>query len=143
MQLPYLLLVALAASTPTLALPASSISMTASTPQWTIKSFRRVCNAAEASCAYSYSIDTHVSPIRACSYTITGNTASRASYGNIKCGGYTVSSSWSGQFGQGKGFQTLAMTNGRVIVYPAYTDKQLVGGKVVSPDQSYQPQNLP
>ncbi|MCJ1275197.1 hypothetical protein MMC21_002998, partial [Puttea exsequens] len=87
--------------------------MVASTPQWTVVSFKRTCNPPDSSCAYSYSIDTHISAATPCSYTATGSPASRASYNNVKCGGYTISSSWSGQFGAGNGFQTLAVTNGK------------------------------
>lgn len=123
--------------------PAADKSMMAATTQWTIQSFVRTCNSANTSCKYAYSIDPHTGTVTPCSYTATGNPASRASYNNVKCGAYTISSGWSGQFGAGNGFQTLAITDGKVIVYPAYTDKQLVNGQVVSPDQSYAPQNLP
>ncbi|KAI4174436.1 MAG: hypothetical protein LQ343_002373 [Gyalolechia ehrenbergii] len=124
--------------------PASSLSMmAAAAPQWTIKSFLRTCNAANTSCTYSYSIDTHAGAATPCTYTVTGNPAARASYNNVQCGTFTISSNWSGQFGPDNGFQTLAVVQGRTIVYPAYTDKQLVNGQVVSPDQSYAPQNLP
>ena len=120
----------------------------ASGPQWTIRSFKRTCNSADTSCGYVYGIDTHAAPVTQCSYTVTGNPAagnptSRASYNNVKCGSYTISSNWSGQFGPCNGFQTLAITNGKVIVYPAYKDTELAGGKTVTPDKSYQPQNLP
>ena len=137
------LLLALFASSFSLAAPTSKSIRESSTPQWTIESFTRTCNTNDTSCAYNYSIDTHTAPATPCSYNVTGNPASRASYGNVSCGVYTISSSWSGQFGDGNGFQTLAVTDGKVIVYPGYTDKQLVNGQVVSPDQSYAPQSLP
>lgn len=144
MHLQTLLVAAMAAALPVLSAPATEKSMMATTaPQWMIKSFVRTCNSANTSCNYSYSIDTHTASATPCAYTISGNPASRASYNNIKCGPYTISSGWSGQFGENNGFQTLAVTNGQVIVYPAYSDKQLVNGQVVTPDQSYAPQNLP
>lgn len=142
MHLNALLLTGLAAAL-TAAAPLEKSMMASSTPQWTIESFKRTCNDANTSCDYSYSIDTHTAAPTPCSYTVTGNPAARASYNNVQCGPYTVSSSWSGQFGEGNGFQTLAVTDRTVIIYPAYTDKQLVNGQVVSPDQSYTPQNLP
>ncbi|KAL8673949.1 MAG: hypothetical protein Q9168_001644 [Polycauliona sp. 1 TL-2023] len=124
--------------------PANAVSMMASAAsQWTIKSFVRTCNAANTSCKYSYSIDTHAGAPTPCTYTVTGNPAARASYNNVQCGAYVVSSSWSGQFGPNQGFQTLAVVTGRTIIYPAYKDSQLANGVVVSPDQSYAPQNLP
>ncbi|GKU14751.1 unnamed protein product [Fusarium langsethiae] len=64
--------------------------------------------------------------------------------GPVKCGDYTVTSGWSGQFGPGNGFTTFSVVSSkRQIVWPAYTDKQVQGGKVVKPDQSYTPANLP
>ncbi|KAL8655509.1 MAG: hypothetical protein Q9226_003020 [Calogaya cf. arnoldii] len=124
--------------------PATAVSMmAATTPQWTIKTFIRICNHENTSCNYSFSIDTHVGAATPCSYTVHGNPAARATYNNVQCGACIISSTWSGQFGPNDGFQTLAVVQGRTIVYPAYTDNQLANGKVVSPDQSYSPQNLP
>lgn len=71
-----------------------------------------------------------------------GSPANRESYTSIRCGKFTVSSAWSGQFGAGNGFTTLAVTDDESIVFPAYTDKQVVNGVAVSPDQSYAPQDL-
>ncbi|KAL8884189.1 MAG: hypothetical protein Q9215_007707 [Flavoplaca cf. flavocitrina] len=124
--------------------PASSLSMMASAdPQWTISSFLRTCNAPDTSCTYSFSIDTHAGAATPCTYTVGGGPASRAAYNSIQCGPFFISSTWSGQFGPNEGFQTLAVVQGRTIVYPAYLDRQLVNGRVVSPDQSYAPQSLP
>lgn len=36
----------------------------------------------------------------------------------------------------------LLLTDYSLITYPSYTDVQLVNGHVVTPDQSYKPQNL-
>ncbi|KAL8812521.1 MAG: hypothetical protein Q9223_001003 [Gallowayella weberi] len=124
--------------------PATEVSMmAAAAPQWTIKSFVRTCDTANTSCNYSFNIDTHAGATTPCTYAVTGDPAARASYNNVECSAFTISSTWSGQFGPNNGFQTLAVVNGRTIVYPAYTDNQLVDGRVVSPDQSYTPQNLP
>ena len=77
---------------------------------------------------------------------VTGSPASRQKAGGPgKCGAYTVTSGWSGQFGEGNGFTTLSVVDQakKLIVWPAYTDKQLAGGKVVKPDQAYAPTKLP
>ncbi|KAK3710709.1 hypothetical protein LTR37_010128 [Vermiconidia calcicola] len=112
--------------------------------QWTIGNFKRACGPADKQCTLTYNIKANDgSPTAKCSYQVTGSPASRASYSNVKCGAYTVSSSWSGQFGAGKGFTTMSVVKGNLIAYPSYTDKQLQGGTVVKPDQSYTPQNLP
>ena len=74
---------------------------------WTMEAFTRTCPNA-GSCKYAYSIydGTTTTP---CSYTIKVANASTASYGPETCGAFTITSSWSGQFGPGNGFQTLAV----------------------------------
>ncbi|KAH0422593.1 small secreted protein [Colletotrichum kahawae] len=119
-----------------------SVSMMAAVPEWTIEKFTRSCNAEDTSCDYSFSINTHTADATACAFTTTGSPASRAA-SNAKCGAYTVTSGWSGQFGPDAGFTTFSVTDQKLIVWPAYTDKQLVNGQAVNPDQSYAPQNLP
>jgi len=76
---------------------------------------------------------------------VNGNPATQANFNGITCGGYTVSGGWSGQFGPGNGFTTLAVVNNakRQIAYPAYTDSELASGKPVTPNRSYPVQNLP
>ncbi|KAI1847499.1 hypothetical protein JX265_000749 [Neoarthrinium moseri] len=113
-------------------------------PNWTITSMKRVCNAADTSCTWTFGIDTHLSAATPCSFTVTGSPASQTSNTGSTCGAYTVSSGWSGQFGPGNGFTTLAVVDNtrRKIAFPAYTDKQLAGGAVVTPDQSYPASSL-
>lgn len=70
--------------------------------------------------------------------------ASKINGGPAKCGTFTITSGWSGQFGADKGFTTVSVVSSKKqIVYPSYTDKQLAGGKVVKPDQKYSPASLP
>ncbi|KAI0004382.1 small secreted protein [Xylariaceae sp. FL0662B] len=128
---------ALAAPTPA----AEVKSAMADAPQWTIESMKRECNTEDTSCTWSFGINTHLAPATPCSFTITGSPASRTdSTGNI-CGDYTVSTGWSGQFGEGNGFTTLSVIDWgkRLITWPAYTDKQLANGVVVTPDLSFPP----
>ncbi|MCJ1321721.1 hypothetical protein MMC15_007066 [Xylographa vitiligo] len=109
-----------------------------SSSSWTMEAFTRTCPNA-GSCKYAYSIydGTTTTP---CSYTIKVANASTASYGPETCGAFTITSSWSGQFGPGNGFQTLAVKGEGYIIYPGYTDKQLTSGTTVTPDQKYTPQ---
>ncbi|KAK3379050.1 hypothetical protein B0T24DRAFT_144615 [Lasiosphaeria ovina] len=138
------------AATTALAAPAlssradGSVSAMAAVPQWTIKSFTRSCNAADTSCNVSFGVDTHLAAVTNCAYTVTGSPASQATTGGISCGPYTVSSGWSGQFGPGNGFTTWAVVDQaqRLIVWPAYQDRELVNGVAVTPDKSYAPQNI-
>lgn len=142
MQLTNSLLLATIAATTALAAPtpANVKSMALATVDWTIESFLRTCT--DTSCDISFSVN-FVTATTPCSYSVTGNPADDASYSNIKCGVFTISSGWSDQFGAGNGFTTLAVTDGINIVYPAYTDTQLASGQVVTPDQSYPVQALP
>ena len=102
---------------------------------WTVQSFLRTCDAADTQCNYSFTLNS--GSLTPCSYSVTGSPASHASYNNIACGSYVVSSNWSDQFGVDAGFSTLAITDKTSIIFPAYTDKQLASGQVVTPDQSY------
>lgn len=108
---------------------------------------KRTCNNDDSSCAWSFTINAGGAK-QACSYNVKkdGKTpASRSPQKGVNCGDYTVTSGWSGQFGPGNGFTTLSVVNNpkKLIAWPAYTGKQLVNGKVVTPDQSYPVQHLP
>jgi hypothetical protein len=147
MKLASLLSIALVATGTSLAAPEpEEVSMMAAGSTWTIHNFKRTCNKkiAPTLCNYSFSVIPHDGTgITKCHYKVSGTPASRAAYGPVKCGPYTISSTWSDVFGVKNGFQTLAVIRKKRIIYPAYTDKQLKAGKVVKPDQSYTPQKLP
>ncbi|KAL0255060.1 hypothetical protein SLS55_009587 [Diplodia seriata] len=146
MQFTTALLGLLAASTTAFAAPADLEAklMTAVASKWTVTDFTRSCNGGDTSCHVSFGVNRNDgSAVQKCSYDVTGAPASKASYNSVACGAYTISSGWSGQFGADAGFSTLAVTDAKQIIYPAYTDKQLVNGQVVKPDQSYAPQALP
>lgn len=136
MQFTTAILAALAAAT-SLAAPAELTAR--ADPSWTIVGLKRVCDTADTTCTWSFKIDTHLAAATTCSFTTKGKPASQAAGGPANCGSFTVTSGWSGQFGPGNGFTTLAIKNNanNKIIWPGYTDKQLVGGKVVSPDQSF------
>jgi hypothetical protein len=145
MQLTTILLAAaVTAGTIAAPAPASAKSMMANVAEWTIERMVRTCNAANTSCKWSFSIDTHTANPTPCQFTVTGSPASQAPANGVHCGVFTVSSGWSGQFGPGNGFTTLSVVDysGKLIVWPAYTDKQLANGVVVTPDQSYAPATL-
>ncbi|KAL4927988.1 uncharacterized protein BDV17DRAFT_265103 [Aspergillus undulatus] len=145
LSLTTLLLTALSASS-ALAAPAPSPakSMMVSNSQWTIESLKRICNKADTKCTWTFGIETGAGSTD-CTYVVEGSPASQVNGGPKKCGAYTITSGWSDQFGADAGFTTLSVVNNdsRQIVWPAYTDKQLAGGKVVKPDQSYTPSVLP
>ncbi|GAW13711.1 hypothetical protein ANO14919_031000 [Xylariales sp. No.14919] len=111
----------------------------AAIPDWTIKGIKRVCNAADTSCTWSFGINTNTGAAdTACKFAITGTPASHSdTVGTKDCGAFSVTAGWSGQFGPG--FTTLAVHNNAngQIAWPAYTDAELAGGKVVSPDKSW------
>ncbi|KAK7703165.1 hypothetical protein SLS57_011049 [Botryosphaeria dothidea] len=147
MQFTTLFLGALAAASSVVAAPVDNLEaklMTAVASQWTVTDFTRNCNQGDTSCHISFGVNRNDgSAVQKCAYDVNGQPASRASYNSVACGVYTISSGWSGQFGEGNGFSTLAVTDKKQIIYPAYTDKQLVNGQTVKPDQSYAPQALP
>jgi hypothetical protein len=125
-----------------------SISMTAAVPEWTIESLTRVCHPSNTFCSWNFNVNTHLAPATVCSFTVQAQPPKPASHSDgsgFVCGPYTISSGWSGQFGPENGFTTLSIVDWskRLIVWPAYTDKQVAGGTAVAPDQSYAPQTLP
>ncbi|KAI0884671.1 uncharacterized protein GGS22DRAFT_145568 [Annulohypoxylon maeteangense] len=131
---------------------AAPISMAApNAAQWTIESLKRTCDDGDKTCVWTFNINTGeegVSATSVDSYTVNATDsapASRAIGQAQKFGNFTVTSTWSGQFGEGEGFTTMSVIDYAkgLIVYPAYKDTQLVNGQVVSPDQSYPVQNLP
>ncbi|KAL1853322.1 putative tRNA-splicing endonuclease subunit tsp-1 [Paecilomyces lecythidis] len=147
MQLTRFLLTAVFASSAVLAAPAPAPgkSMMAADSQWTITSLKRICNEPNTSCTWTFGIDTGSGNPTACTYVVDATNASEANGGPSDCGDFTITSGWSGQFGPGNGFTTLSVVDNplRQIIWPAYTDKQLAGGNVVTPDQSYTPAALP
>ncbi|KAK7425915.1 hypothetical protein QQZ08_007629 [Neonectria magnoliae] len=138
-------LIALLSATGAFAAPAANTkSMMAAGNQWTIQDLSRVCNTADTTCTWNFKIFPGSGAATACKYVISGAGASKKNGGPSKCGNFQITSGWSGQFGADKGFTTLSVVStGKHIIYPAYTDKQLAGGKVVKPDQSYTPAALP
>ncbi|OQD68850.1 hypothetical protein PENDEC_c030G04954 [Penicillium decumbens] len=146
MQITQILLsTALFASSAVMAAPTAAKSMMAAGPEWTIKNMTRTCIPSNTECTWSFGIQPGTTVATACTYGVKATNASQASGGPISCGAYTITSGWSGQFGEGNGFTTLSVVNDetRQIIWPAYTDKQLADGEVVKPDQSYAPAALP
>lgn len=148
MQLTNTLVASLVAASAAVAAPApGEVSMMAAVPKWTIENMKRVCDKADKLCTWTFGINTHQGPTTACKHAVqatNGVGASRSNGGPLTCGRYTVTSGWSGQFGEGRGFTTLSVVDyeKRLITFPAYTDNQVNKGNV-KPDQSYAPQNLP
>ncbi|MCJ1327013.1 hypothetical protein MMC10_003679 [Thelotrema lepadinum] len=136
MQLSFLTLTSLAATA--LSLPALQPRAT----EWTIASYTRTCAADDSTCSYSYSINLNDdSAATQCNYSVPAAPpapASQTSYG-VTCGSFVISSGWSDYFGPGNGFTTLAVKVNGNIIYPAYSDAEVVNGTAVTPDKSYAP----
>lgn len=122
---------------------AEAVSMMAQATTWTITGAKRVIDAADTTATWTFGIN-NGQTTTACTEVVTGSPASQSKGGPATCGQYTVTSDWSGQFGPGNGFTTFAVVDyaAGLIVYPAYTDKQVQAGTVVTPDQSYTPSKL-
>ena len=128
--------------------PAAEVKSMAAQATWTVEDMKRVCDKSDTSCTWTFGVNAGSAGKNTCTFTVkkSGNVvASRAPNKGSKCGPYTITSGWSGQFGEGQGFTTLSVVNQgkKQIAWPAYTDKQLAGGKVVKPNQSYPVQALP
>ncbi|KAI1655745.1 hypothetical protein F4813DRAFT_391320 [Daldinia decipiens] len=126
---------------------AQPLSMAANAAQWTITGLSRAVDAADTSSDWTFGIDNGAG-VTAVKYTVKsagGAPATRSNGGPVTVGDFTITSGWSGQFGDDKGFTTFSVVDNakRQIVYPSYTDAQLKSGQVVTPDQSYPVQNLP
>ena len=119
----------------------TAVDARAAIPDWVIENFTRVCTPGDAACAVSFTINTQNGAAETpCAYQVNGNSAGRKEVNGITCGAYKVSSAWSGQFGPENGFTTWAVVNEgqRLLVWPAYTDKELAQGPV-TPNRSYTP----
>ncbi|KAK7951356.1 uncharacterized protein PG986_007084 [Apiospora aurea] len=143
----YTSLVSALFATAALAAPTASKSMMAS-GEWTIESLKRTCNAEDTSCDWEFKINTNTPgvAVQTCKVTAKGKPASQTDVKEPQwCGPYRVTTGWSDQFGKDNGFTTLAVVNEskKLIVYPAYQDKQLKNGVPVVPDQKYTPAALP
>ncbi|KEY71716.1 hypothetical protein S7711_02945 [Stachybotrys chartarum IBT 7711] len=147
MQLTNVFFATLLAATSAVAAPTpADVSMMAAAPEWIIKDLKRICNSADTQCTWTFAINPQNAKATDCTYVVKGTKASQAlAAGPVTCGNYQVTSGWSGQFGPGNGFTTLSVvdTKQRLIVWPAYTDNELAGGKTVSPNKKYAPAALP
>jgi hypothetical protein len=144
------------------AAPAAADTQSASAAtEWVITGLSRACNAGDTECTWRFGIQTSATANTACEYKTVaagGRPASKALAGGPAgtCGippgqpgsvdgVFTVTSGWSDQFGADHAFTTLSVVNNgrREIVYPAYTDAQVAGGRVVSPNLSFPVYVLP
>jgi hypothetical protein len=143
MQLTNLLVATLFAASSAVAAPApADVSMMAADPEWIIQSLKRTCNTANTECTWSFSVNTQIAAATNCNYVVKGANASKNKAAPpAACGPYTVSSGWSDQFGPGNEFTTISIANHakKLIVWGGYTDKEVAGGKVVSPNKKYAP----
>lgn len=81
---------------------------------WTMQKFTRTCTGT-STCHYTYSINLNDgSKATSCAYDVKSGSASAqdTSYA-VTCGAFVISSGWSGQFGPGNGFSTLAVKEGK------------------------------
>ncbi|KAI1152623.1 surface protein 1 [Nemania diffusa] len=127
---------------------AGTLSTFAST-EWTLDSLSRVCDGADASCLWTFGINTNEDgvAVTACNYTVAATPpapASQSNGGPTTCGVFNITSGWSGQFGPGQGFTVISVVDyaKKLIVYAGYTDTSVQNGTVVDPDLSFPVQTL-
>ncbi|POS77592.1 hypothetical protein DHEL01_v204009 [Diaporthe helianthi] len=122
---------------------AEVVSMMAQATTWTITGLKRAVNADNTVTTWTFGINDGATTTP-CTEVVKGAKSSTLSGGPATCGGYTVTSGWSDQFGAGNEFTTFAVVDNaqRLIVYPAYRDVEVASGKVVTPDKSYTPTKI-
>ena len=108
---------------------------------WTFEGMKRTCDCCGRKCHWSFTINTHegehaLTPCEFITSASEGKPASQSPQTGVMCGDFRVMTGWSGQFGPGNGFTTLSVLRiwSREIAYPAYEDKTLGNGTVVTPD---------
>ncbi|KAI0181990.1 hypothetical protein GGR52DRAFT_568199 [Hypoxylon sp. FL1284] len=128
---------------------AAPVSMAAD-GEWTIEGMVRTCDDADTSCLWTFTVDTAEEGVdtQLVNYVVNATEtapASQAIGGPQVFGLFTVTSTWSGQFGEGEGYTTLSVIDYEkgVLVYPGYKDVEVPNGEVVDPDRSFPVQNLP
>ncbi|GAB0138303.1 hypothetical protein EsDP_00006540 [Epichloe bromicola] len=142
---------ALFAATSVVGAPAPmEMSMMASSgiPDTVFEGVVRNCDAQDNKCTIDFTINPKRFSRTGVSFVTkrNGNVGASRNNGPAQTfGDYTVTSGWSGQFGEGNGFTTFAVVDNknRLITYPSYTDGELANGHKVTPDKSYKPANLP
>ncbi|KAJ2998654.1 hypothetical protein NUW58_g250 [Xylaria curta] len=127
---------------------ATTLSTFAAT-EWTIDTLSRVCNGADDSCTWKFGINTNTDgvDITPCTYTVKAvkpAPASQSNGGPVKCGVFTITSGWSGQFGPDNGFTVISVVDyaKKLIVYAGYTDIAVGNGTAVDPNLSFPVQTL-
>ncbi|KAI1364521.1 surface protein 1 [Xylaria arbuscula] len=122
---------------------------TSADAEWTLESLVRVCDSADDACTWAFGINTNEEGVNVtdCSYTVGGTETAPASQSNggpTECGVFTITSGWSGQFGDGEGFTVLSVVDydKKLIAYAGYTDKMVTNGTTVDPDLSFPVQTL-
>ncbi|KAI0205673.1 surface protein 1 [Astrocystis sublimbata] len=127
---------------------AATLSTFAST-EWTLNKLSRACDSKDASCTWTFDINTNEEGVNAtsCEYTVKAvekAPASQSNGGPISCGAYNITSGWSDQFGADQGFTVVSVVDfeKKLIVYAGYTDIALKNDTVVDPDLSFPVQKL-
>ncbi|KAK8122903.1 hypothetical protein PG984_011573 [Apiospora sp. TS-2023a] len=102
------------------------------TTQWTMRNVQRPCAQGNNYCVWNFDIDTGTPPTQHCSFKTPGPFAS---FGGVKCGAFRIGVGYNSE----GHFTVLSVVEAGLIIYPGYTDQQLKGSHVVTPDQSYTP----
>ncbi|KAK7914171.1 hypothetical protein PG985_011874 [Apiospora marii] len=105
--------------------------------QWTMRNAQRPCAQGNTACAWNFDIDTGGAfPTQHCSFRTPGPSAS---FGGVRCGDFRIGVGYNSE---GR-FTVLSVVRAGLVIYPGYTDQQLRGGHVVTPDQAYTPRPVP
>ncbi len=102
---------------------------------WTIEGLTRACSGG---CTWEFLVERHDgSQPLVCTFAQPGGPQSDVQSPQACGGPYTVTLGWSGVFGPGNGFSTLALKDSQdgQISWPSYNDAALAGGS--APDSDF------
>ncbi|KAK7228224.1 hypothetical protein V2G26_000394 [Clonostachys chloroleuca] len=122
---------------------ADSKSMRSDEPEWIIESLKRACNDADTQCDWSFRVNTQdAATTTDCAFSVQGSPASHTNGPLVQCGVFSVQSGYNDQVGDPFSALSISYDARNLIIFPSYSEAQLAGGQVVSPDQRYSPINI-
>jgi hypothetical protein len=112
---------------------------------WIVRHLQRTCDKKDRFCEWEFWIDSGSEKPQYCCFEVNAKDGKKASQTDIywvECEKYLVSTDWDEYLGYGFTQFSIYDTEKSTIIFPGYTDKELWGGKVVSPDKKYHPSLL-
>ncbi|KAI1341136.1 small secreted protein [Xylariaceae sp. FL0016] len=119
-------LIAALLSTTALAAPTVK-SAIAKRSQWHIQNMTHACDPTDKSCEWDFDLDTGAEAVAHCTIAVNASPVRQPDFTLEPCKQFTVSAGWSGQFGPGNGFTTVADHRAGLIIFAGYSDANRAG----------------